>query len=175
MSKSNRDKFVPKAHWPIHNDYLIEIGRMAVLWGYLESAMEKYIAKLMGVDEFSDPRPAIVIAHMSFKQRQDALTSLCALQCEEHPHLADYRKVMDMIDKASKGRNKFVHGNLGRNPDDGKHYLFSMSARGQLKFSSEVVYVADVLEVTKKIHEALAALHNLVTDADHAPLWDRPD
>jgi hypothetical protein len=48
-----------------------------------------------------------------------------------------------------------------------------MSARGTFKASVEVVRLAEIKEVTSKIHEASVALHGPITNTDVKPMWER--
>jgi hypothetical protein len=48
-----------------------------------------------------------------------------------------------------------------------------MSARGAFKTNVEIVRVADIKEVTAKIHEAAVALHGLITNTATKPMWER--
>lgn len=149
----------------------MEIGRMSLLWSTLESGVNFYIAKLLGYDNQFDSRPAIATAHANFKQRQDILTTLCEQLHEQYPMLKDYERTMKLIDSASKGRNKFVHGSLSLNTDTQQIELAKLAARGKLQISVEVVRLNDIRQVSKKIHSATVALHNLVTGTTYPTLW----
>jgi hypothetical protein len=48
-----------------------------------------------------------------------------------------------------------------------------MSARGTFKTNVEIVRVTEIKEVTAKIHEAVVALHGLITNTVAKPMWER--
>src|SRR5271165_5751325 len=83
--------------WPIPDDFLTEIGRTAVLWANLESLLNICLGKLAGFDEALDYPVFILITHSSFLQRLQSFGALCEQLHPEHPHLADYRKVVSEI------------------------------------------------------------------------------
>ena len=49
------------------------------------------------------------------------------------------------------------------------------SARGGLKFSSEVVKLADLRRVSMAIHEGILDLYKLVLKREIPPVWERPE
>lgn len=57
--------------WPLPDEYLIELGRVAALWATLESFLNICIGKLAGFNEFSDPKPFILVNHASVPQKID--------------------------------------------------------------------------------------------------------
>ncbi|MDP3000061.1 MAG: hypothetical protein Q8N47_21425 [Bryobacterales bacterium] len=64
------------AGWPLLEEYLVEIGRVAVLWSGLEGFLGICIGKLAGFNELTDPKPFILVNHTSFPQRLDILSTL---------------------------------------------------------------------------------------------------
>ena len=157
--------------WPLPEPWLLEIGRMTLLWATLEASVNLYIAKLLGFNDQFDARPAIATAHANFKQRQDILSTLCEQLHDQYPVLEDYERVVKMIDAASKSRNKFVHGSLTLDPDTQQVNLARLAARGKLQVTVEAVRLNDIRQVSKKIHSANLALHNLVTGTSYLTLW----
>src|SRR5271166_1201587 len=118
--------------WPISDDYLIEIGRIAVVWANLEAFLNICLGKLAGFDEPLDYRIFILTTHASFPQRLDSFGALCEQLHSENPQLADYKKVVSAITAAQKTRNKFMHHSLSRNPDTGLMEMPIGSAHGAL-------------------------------------------
>jgi len=76
------------------DEYLLELGRIAANWGYLESWLNMCLQKLAGVNDFDDPTAFILIAHTNFPQRLDMLGALCQHLSSMHPHLCAYDKVI---------------------------------------------------------------------------------
>jgi len=59
------------------------------------------------------------------------------------------------------------------NDETGLVNVSFVSARGTLRTKTEVVRLEEIKEVTAKIHEAMCALHTLVTGHEIKPLWER--
>lgn len=166
----NKYKF--QDNWPLPNDYLLELGRISVLWGALEHSINIAISRLAGYEAIYDYRAAILIAHSNFKQRVDILGALCEQLEKEYPDLKSYEKVIHKITAAQNGRNKFMHNGMSLN-EDGKVETASMSARGKFKTKIEEVSLEDLRKVIANIHEAMLALHGLVTTKHYPPMWER--
>lgn len=167
---TKRGEFNP--NWPVPDDYLLELGRMVSVWGSLESTTALAIAKLAGYDSPTDPRVLTMVAHSNFQQRVDIVSALCGQLVEEYPHLKDHESVVKKIRAAQTGRNKYAHNALSLD-EDGQVHLAYMSARGTFKTNVEIVRVTEIKEVTAKIHEAVVALHGLITNTVAKPMWDR--
>jgi hypothetical protein len=78
--------------WPLPDNYLIEVGRVSVVWSALESFLNLCIGKLAGFSELEDPKPFILINHASFPQRLDMLGALCEQLVPEYPRLPITRR-----------------------------------------------------------------------------------
>ena len=162
-----------KDNWPLPNQYLIELGRISSLYGILENVVNIGIGKLAGYSGTYDYRSAIMLAHSNFQQRVDILATLFEQTVSEYPELEGYEKVIKLIKRAQKGRNKFMHSSLGCNPENGKVQLSSMSARGSLKTTVETVYIKELIDISAVTHEATCALHTIITGKEIKPLWER--
>jgi hypothetical protein len=55
--------------WQLRDDYVIEVGRVALLWAVLENFLMTCIGKLAGFDKPLDERAFILLAHSTFPQR----------------------------------------------------------------------------------------------------------
>ncbi|MCA8287598.1 hypothetical protein [Burkholderia vietnamiensis] len=167
---AKRGEFNP--NWPVPDEYLLELGRMVSLWGSLESTTAVAISKLAGYDSPTDPRALTMVAHSNFQQRVDIVSSLCGQLVDQVPHLRDYESVIKKVRAAQAGRNKYAHNALSLD-EDGLVHIAYMSARGTFKTTVEIVRVAEIKEVTAKIHEATVALHGLITNTAVKPMWER--
>ncbi|VBG63372.1 hypothetical protein [Burkholderia pseudomallei] len=167
---SKRGEFNP--NWPVPDEYLLELGRMVSVWGSLESTTAVAISKLAGYESPTDIRALAMVAHSNFQQRVDIVSSLCGQLVEQVPHLKDYEIVIKKVRAAQAGRNKYAHNALSLD-EDGLVHIAYMSARGTFKTNVEIVRVADIKEVTAKIHEAAVALHGLITNTATKPMWER--
>jgi hypothetical protein len=115
----------------------------------------------------------ILVAHSNFQQKVDIISSLCERLAPEYPRLAPYKAVIAKVESAQKGRNKYAHNAIITNEETGEVNVSYASARGTLKTTTEVVHVDQIKEATAKIHEAMCALHTLVTGQEIKPLWER--
>jgi hypothetical protein len=144
--------------WPIPDEYLVEIGRVAALWASLETFLNICLGKLAGFDELSDKRAFILIAHSAFPQRLDSLGALCEELQNEFPRLRDYKAVVSQLKNAQKIRNRFMHHSMSFNPDSGRFEMAMGSARGVLKTKEENVSIEDIKRAAVSINEAERAL-----------------
>ena len=100
--------------WPLPDEYLLELGRIAANWAYLESWLNICLQKLAGVNDFDDPTVFILIAHTNFPQRLDMLGALCQHLSPMHLHLCGYDKVIASLKSTQKLRNKYMHSGMGK-------------------------------------------------------------
>ena len=167
----------PKRHafpkdWPVPDEYLLELGRLTVLWGTLESHCVVAFGKLAGYEQLLDVRAVIVTAHLNFQQRIDAISTLCEHLAPEYPTLSNYQDVIKQLKAAQKARNKFSHNPISID-ESGHIGLAYASARGSLKLNTETVHLADIKEACAKAHEALCSLHSLISQTEVKPIWER--
>lgn len=158
-------------NWPVRDDYVLEVGRVALLWAGLENFLMTCIGKLAGFNKLLDERAYILLAHSTFPQRLDNLAALCALLKEEFPQLADYESVVSLLKTAQKARNRFVHNGPIFDEDSGKFHMPVGSARGSLKTRIDPISVEDVKRACVEIDEANRALYKLVLERDLPPAW----
>lgn len=159
--------------WPLPDEYLIELGRISVVWATLETFLNLFIGKLAGFNELADPKPFILVNHSSFPQKLDMFGALCEQLVSDHPHLANYKDIISRLSSAQKLRNKFAHHGMAINSQTGKAEMALGSARGSLKVSVEQIDIADIRRATMSIDEAQAALYKLVLQRDIGPVWQR--
>ncbi len=146
---------------------------MTTLWGSLEAGLVFNIEVLAGFKPEKDATGLILIAHANFQQRLHILSSLCVQKSFDFPHLAGYESVVKKIEAAQKVRNKYSHNSVFLNEETGQMQTSSFSSRGTLKLNIEEVKIQDIQEASAKIHEAICALHTLITQKEVKPIWDR--
>lgn len=169
--KDSEIEGLPFDDWPIPDKYLVEIGRVSVLWGTLEGFLNICIGKLAGFSN-GDPKPFILVSHSSFPQRLDMLGALCEHLLPDYPGLADYKAVIGLLRDAQKERNKFAHHSLG--PDGAGGVSMAVgSARGSLKTDVKKVTVADIRRSVVAVDKASRALCKLVLGQQIDPAWER--
>ena len=161
------------AGWPLPEECLAELGRVAALWATLESLLNLCLGKLAGFDDLSDPRAFILVNHMSIPQKLDVLGALCEQLSPTFETLRDYKPVISKLRAAQKARNTFLHNGLVRNESTGKLEMGQGSARGTLKTKVASVTLADIRRASVEIHLAHLALYKLVFRRDLAPVWEK--
>jgi hypothetical protein len=159
--------------WPISDEYLIEVGRVTMLWTAIESLLNICIGKLAGLDPVTNPTSFILINHSSLPQKLDNLGALCEHLEKESPNLKSYKPTIEKLKTAQKLRNKFTHNGLVPDPETGKVTMPLGSARGTLKTKVDVVDIADIRRASMAIHEAQLSLYELTFDVKNKPVWER--
>ena len=159
--------------WPLPDSYLLEIGRIAALWGTLESFLNLCIGKLAGFNNLNDPRAFILVTHSSFPQRLDILSALCEQLAQEFPDLNGYAAVVQRLRQAQRLRNDFMHYGMVENPESAQVEMAKGTARGTVKVDVNKVTIADLRLASMAIHEAQLALYKLVLRQEIAPVWTR--
>jgi hypothetical protein len=163
-----------RVNWPVPDEFLIEIGRIAALWASLESLLNTCIGKLAGFNEVGDSTPFILITHSSFPQRLDMLSALCEELKSEHPHLSSHKEVVAKLKSAQTARNRYAHNGIVHDPETDAYVLPQASARGKVKFTIEPLTVQEVHNAAKEVHLAMLSLYKLVLKREMKPVWERP-
>ncbi|MFZ2955433.1 MAG: hypothetical protein WA705_00855 [Candidatus Ozemobacteraceae bacterium] len=159
--------------WPIPENFLKDIGRVAVLWGGLEGFLGLCIGKLSGFNDLGDPIPFILTAHSSFQQKIDILETLCEQLAPRFDDLMDYKEVTKKIRAVQCKRNEFMHQGFYFDPETGLVEMAKGTARGSLKTSISQRSFAEIRKVAMEIHEAHLALYKLVLKREMKPIWER--
>lgn len=159
--------------WPLPDDYLIELGRVAALWATLETFLNMCIGKLAGFNDINDAKPFILITHSSFPQRLDMLAALCEQLADEFSNLKHYKTVVSQLRDAQKLRNDFMHYGMSVNPESGQVQMAIGSARGTVKVSIKSIGLQDIRRASIAIHEAELALYKLVLKREVPPKWSK--
>jgi hypothetical protein len=140
--------------------FLTAIGKVCVSFALMESIVELSISKLSDLDFLKNPKGTILLAHMSWPQRMDILSSLIGYLKDEYPRLNGWPEVQTLLRDAAEGRNRVVHARWAYL--DGKVRILRLSARGKLKMSNDVVEVAEIEDVNMKCGTAAARLLKLI-------------
>ena len=159
MSGSASSSYPDNLKISLPEAYLLAIGKVCVQWAALESIVDLALHKLMGLD-FTDPRGAILTAHMTWPLKMDVLKSLVTSHRQNFPHLSSFDAVEPMLNRAQKGRNKIVHATWAY--DNGVARILRATARGQLKTSMDPVSVKDIEITISDIGAAGAALLKVI-------------
>ena len=119
------------------------------------------ISKLMDISIY-DPKSAVILTHMSWPQRTDALETLIDLLSDEYPHLKQFTQLKPILKKAQEGRNMFMHGKWAYDESENIVRLLRTSSRGKLRLSSDPIEVAEIDVVFKNIGTACTELLKLI-------------
>jgi len=160
-------------NFPVPDEYLLELGRITVLWGSLESSVNHAINYLSGINPEDRWRVSVLTAHSNFKQRVDIIETLCNELQKTFPNLSMYPETIKLITKAQGMRNHYSHNGLRLNDETGKVETSSIKARGMLKTEVKPVHISDLKAVSGKIHLALLSIHELLTQKKYPPIWER--
>ncbi|WP_445356232.1 hypothetical protein ACJJI5_10565 [Microbulbifer sp. EKSA008] len=153
------------ANLPVPDEYLIELGKITVMYGALEFSIDRAISKLAGYESMLDWRVSVMTAHLTFQQRVNALGTLFEQVSESYPNLSGYAKVIERIKGVQKQRNKFVHS-MYTNGDKSEVGIWSLSARGSLTIKSQDVYIQEVRNVSVEIDKVRVQLEKLITASE---------
>lgn len=148
--------------WPVPDEYLVEIDRLALLWARLETYVSNTIAVAAGHDDLADPRAFIVFTHQGFEDNLQLLAKLCAQQLASTPNLKAYPEVIAKLEEAKRERDRLINGSMAPNPGNGVIEMDVFSLNGQLSNSCKKVNLVDFKRAVLLIDEAQHALYELI-------------
>jgi len=143
------------------DDYLLELGHIAVQWSFFESVLDLCLTKLANIDIY-DPRSMIIFTHITTPLKLDIFAAMCAELEGNYPRLKTYKDVLIKINAAKDARNKFVHAKWGIHEKTSQVEISRVSAHGKLKYSTEPIHLSKLRSASEIIHQAAVALHQLV-------------
>jgi len=150
------------------DEYLIEIGRIAVRWGHLESLLVTVLCTaLSDNDPFaSDGRPRAAFTHMAWPQKMDALSSMLKIS---RPDLAQeyLEKVQPSLKDVAAKRNAALHQQW--DADKSGVTRTNVKARGTLEITSSEVPISELKQIVKALRNAQKLLIYCVL----APLMEK--
>lgn len=161
------------ADWPLPEEFLAGLGRIASLWAALDFYLNVCIGKLAGFASREDSTPFILTAHASFPQKLDMLGALCERHSDQEARLKQCNEVVAALRTAQSERNRYLHNCIHWNPEDGRFVMGVGSARGKLKVGADEIDLVDLRRVAVLIDDALAKLHHLVSGRDKRPGWEK--
>lgn len=104
--------------WPIDESYLVEIGRIAVLWSKLENFVKNSAANFAGLDNLENTKMYVVFSSNSFCENVELIEKLCALQLPATPNIKNYAQVINALYQAEVLKNRYLKGLLRPNQVD---------------------------------------------------------
>lgn len=144
---------------PNHN-HLSAIGRVVVLWTFLEKTIETLVWKLASLQQ---PKAQAVTTHLQTLILIDTANSLARESLASTGLDKKLRQQLSyIVQKLRPKRNSIVHGIWAPTGTPDKVIISETTARGVLKFKvSEEMSVEDILQVASEIDEANFQLTNL--------------
>jgi hypothetical protein len=147
---------------PLHitNDFLLEIGRIAVLQSHIDGGLAVVVANLAGVD---DRRVADALTKpLSFRHLTDIATSLLKVRAEEVAphHAADAADLIRRARKTEERRNEIVHSMWSYGPN------LDPEVASRIKLSGsppELIGHAVSIEEVRAIAQDMEEIVNLLT------------
>jgi hypothetical protein len=143
----------------IPDDYLLRIGRITVAWGALETVVDVALARLGGFNQ-TDPRSAIITAHMAWPLKMDIMEALAHALEASYPNLRRFSKAKPFLKAAQEGRNRTAHGHWIYK--DGQVVKVRMTARGKLRSSVEPMTITELDAALAAIIDAGRAVLDVV-------------
>jgi hypothetical protein len=157
--------------WPLPDDYLAELGRIALLWGRLENLLRNVIANLSGLENLTDPRFYVVFNQPTFEENTELLNKLCEQLLPGAPNLKRYPQIIDQLKLAKRQRDLYLGGGMSPNPGNGDIEMDVINVLGQVEEVSRKIEIADLKRVIMQIDDVQHALYNLVVGLERP---DRP-
>lgn len=102
--------------WPVAQEYLVEVGRIALVWSRLKTFVCNSVANLAGLENLEDPRMYSVFTARSYGDNLDLLERLCFQQIDQSPNLTGYEAVMRKLRQAQIDKEFYLGGSMKPNP-----------------------------------------------------------
>lgn len=93
----------------IDDNTLAEIGKVAVMFSYLEHSLSEIITRVFMIGGCAREIGSIVTAELSFKQRISTLESLLLQLGKGTSSIAEFNRIKSLLIQAEESRNKVVH------------------------------------------------------------------
>lgn len=145
------------------DEYLREIGRIAVSWNRLESLLVHTLVVALQDKFAEDARVITVFAHMAFPQKLDTLRAMLLIsQSSTGQVFIDYQeKIQPLLKTCQEKRNNILHQSWS--VDNGTVQRFDMKARGVFKATRLGVSLEELMETTSLMVETHRSMFQLVT------------
>ncbi|MET0379085.1 MAG: hypothetical protein ABW049_08855 [Spongiibacteraceae bacterium] len=168
MEKIDIDKLDLEG-WPLPDDYLIEVGRLALVWGRLENLLRNVVANLAGLENLSDPRLFLVFNHPDFEHNVELLRQLCKQLAPGTPNLKHYPELVAQLLAVKKIRDTYLNGAMSPNPGNGEIEMDVPAEHNPAEIITRKVQVVDLRCAMMAIDDVQHEVYNLVVGLE------RPD
>lgn len=143
----------------VTNDFLQEIGRIAVLQSHIDGGFAIVVANLSGVE---DRRVADALTKpLSFRHLTDIATSLLIVRAEDVAphHVADAVDLIRRARKAEERRNEIVHSMWSYGPDLDPQIASRIKLSGSPpELKGHAVSIEDVRAIAQEMQAIVDAL-----------------
>jgi hypothetical protein len=133
------------------DEYLREIGRVAVYWNELEHLLLHTLSIALLGEYAKDGRSMAVFVHMAFPQKLDALSSMLRI-IDDSLGLIYRNEVQPLLKRSQEKRNEILHQSWI--PQKAEILRLDIKARGTLKFTLEPVEFQELLNTSAFIKSA---------------------
>src|SRR5690606_40893649 len=119
---------------------LLQLGRVTILCGTLETGVNIAIIKRAGYEAVIDYRAVIREASSNFQQKIDIISALSEKLAPQYPNVKNYKSVIAKLQSAQKARNKYAHNAITTDQEMRKVMRpYASSRGGSLKTTVEEV------------------------------------
>lgn len=142
------------------DEYMIEIGRVALAWNYLDSLITHTLI-FASIGYFAtDMRLQSVVVHMNYPQKMDALSSVLNIVSPEMSAVFS-AKVKNLLNESSAKRNTTLHQTWMAQEDGVKR--FNMKAKGTFQATLTPVTLQELASFSPFIMNAHSVMFSLIT------------
>src|SRR5690606_22638205 len=103
---------------------LLQLGRVTILCGTLETGVNIAIIKRAGYEAVIDYRAVIREASSNFQQKIDIISALSEKLAPQYPNVKNYKSVIAKLQSAQKARNKYAHNAITTDQRNGESNAF---------------------------------------------------
>lgn len=145
------------------DEYLREIGRIAVTWNRLENLIQHTLVLALQDHFAEDARVLTVFAHMAFPQKLDTLKAMLLIsQSATGKVFTDYQdKIQPLLKTCQEKRNNILHQSWSVH--EGTVQRFDLKARGVFKATRLDVSIDELIETTALMVKTNSLMFQLVT------------
>lgn len=152
--------------WPAPEAYLVEVGRIALVWRRLETFVCNSVANLAGLENLEDPKMYSVFADRNFQENLALLERLCQQQLPQMPNLSSYQSVLEKLSRAELDKNYYMNGSMRSDQIEGGVEMTVWADELTGKTTSVPVRLSELKKVVLSLDDAQHELYKLVCALD---------
>ena len=148
--------------WPVDERYLVELGRIAIVWGKLEAFVQNSVANFAGLENLEDRKLYTVFSANSFDDNVALIERLCALQLSTEPNIKNYPQVLEQLKQSQRLKLRFLNGSIRPNPVNDEVEVLVADEAEVATLNTETITVTDLKKAVLAIDQAQFELYKLV-------------